>query len=49
MFTLAELRLLIEGLETLMLEYGESPERVALRERLRAELARLRAELESLR
>lgn len=49
MFTLAEIRLLIEALETLMLEYGETPERVALLERLKAERESRRAEIEAYR
>ncbi len=39
MFTIAELELLIEALGTLIAEYGVRPERTALYERLRAELA----------
>jgi hypothetical protein len=49
MFTLAELELLIEGLGTLISEYGDRPERVALLERLVAERARRREEIEALR
>jgi hypothetical protein len=44
MFTMAELRLLIEGLATVSAEYGERPERAALEARLREALERLRAE-----
>lgn len=40
MFTLAEIRLLIEGLGTLIAEYGERPERVELLARLEAERER---------
>lgn len=36
MFTIAELDILIEGVGTLIAEYGDRPERVALEERLRA-------------
>jgi hypothetical protein len=43
MFTLAELRLLIEALDTLDAEYGRA-DAVALAERLRAERDRLSAE-----
>ena len=46
MFTLAEIRLLIEALETMSWEYGERPEREALIERLRAERERRIAEIE---
>lgn len=49
MFTLAELRLLIEAVGTLIAEYGESPERCGLLERLRAERDRLVAEIEGAR
>lgn len=49
MFTLAEIRLLIEALGTLMAEYGERPEPLALMERLRAMREERIAEIESAR
>lgn len=49
MFTLAEIRLLIEGLETLELEYGSRPELAALIERLKEDRASLVAEVEAAR
>lgn len=45
MFTLAELRELVEALGTLIAEYGETPVRRDLHERMRAELARRREEI----
>jgi hypothetical protein len=41
MFTLAEVRLLVEALGTQMAEYGETAGRVELYDRLRAERDRL--------
>jgi hypothetical protein len=46
MFTLAEIRILIEGLGTLIAEYGERPEHAELLARLLAERARRIAEIE---
>jgi hypothetical protein len=45
-FTIAELDILIEGVGTLIAEYGDRPERVALLARLEAERAMRRAEAE---
>lgn len=49
MFTLAEIRLLIEGLGTLIAEYGERPDRTELLDRLTAERDRRLAEIEAAR
>lgn len=49
MFTLPDLRILIEGLGTLMAEYGETPERLELQGRLYDERDRRIAELEQFR
>lgn len=45
MFTIEELEILIDAVGTLIAEYGERPERVALHERLRAEREARRAEI----
>lgn len=45
MFTLAEVRLMIEAIGTLMAEYGETPDRLALDARLRIECDRRVAEI----
>jgi hypothetical protein len=47
MFTLAEIRLLIEAVDTLTIEYGDTPERIALLAHLRDERDRHIAEIES--
>jgi hypothetical protein len=49
MFTLAEIELLIEGLGTLIAEYGDTAERTELLERLRWERIRRREEIDSMR
>lgn len=49
MLTLAEIKLLIEAVATLMAEYGETPERVALEEKLREHRKVLLAEIERYR
>jgi hypothetical protein len=49
MFTLAEIELLIEGLGTLIAEYGDRTERTELLERLRWERIRRREEIDSMR
>lgn len=49
MFTLAELKLLIEAVGTLTMEYGERPERVAMEEKLRAMRDARIAEIEEAR
>ena len=49
MFTLAEIRILIEGLGTLSAEYGETPELRELLDRLYAERERRIAEIEAAR
>jgi hypothetical protein len=49
MFTLAEIRVLIEALGTLCSEYGETPERAELLARLVAERVRRVAEIEASR
>jgi hypothetical protein len=49
MYTFSELSVLIEAVGTLIDEYGESPDRVALLERLRADRDRLRADIERCR
>lgn len=47
MFTLKEIRLLLEAVETLVMEYGETPERRDMVERLRAERDRRVAEIDA--
>jgi hypothetical protein len=49
MFTLKEIRLLMEGIDTLISEYGQTPERLALFDKLRTERDSRLAEIEEYR